>query len=102
MHTLFANSNSVIHNIVAENYNSRTYKHNFVASLSEHECPPDGGESKINEDVGEEIICSPIRVSPDRDRDRSRRSRESGSKVPIDGKLSVKERLYVSRQMIGL
>ena len=45
-----------------------------------------------------EKISSPICVSPRREK--SRRIRED--KTPFDGKLSVKERLYVSRQTIGL
>lgn len=47
----------------------------------------------------EEKINSPICVSPHRDE--SSRSRED-NKTPFDGKLSVKERLYVSRHTIGL
>ena len=48
------------------------------------------------ENMEKDKISSPICVSPRRDK--SRRS----NKTPIDGKLSVKERLYVSRQTIGL
>ena len=47
----------------------------------------------------EEKINSPICVSPHRDK--SSRNRED-DKTPFDGKLSVKERLYVSRHTIGL
>ena len=49
-----------------------------------------------------EKISSPIRVSPDRERDPTRRGRESSSKTSNDRKLSIKDRLYVSRQTIGL
>ena len=47
----------------------------------------------------EEKINSPICVSPHRDK--LSRNRED-DETPFDGKLSVKERLYVSRHTIGL
>ena len=73
------------------------FHHLFVHS--DHECSPSDEESKFEEGEEVEKISSPIRVSPERERDRSRRGRESG--VSSDGKLSVKARLYVSKQTIG-
>lgn len=57
--------------------------------------PLRGEEGELDEET-EEKISSPIRVSPDRAKQRTKRSRES------DRKLSVKDRLYVSRQTIGM
>lgn len=69
----------------------------------EHGCAPCGVESEVgSESGGEEKISSPIRVSPERERSRSRVTRDGSGKMSLDGKLSVKERLYVSRQTIGL
>ena len=70
----------------------------------DHECSPSASdeETKFEEEEAVEKISSPIRVSPDRERDRSRRGRESSGKRSSDGKLSVKDRLYVSKQTIGL
>ena len=75
---------------------SRIYIY-YSCSL-EHECPPSEDEGQVDEAEEEEKINSPIRVSPDRVRSKSK---EVSSNKSLDGKLSVKERLYVSRQTIG-
>ena len=83
---------TVLETIVAVVIDIRHFSLFFL--FIEHHCP------SSEENGREETINSPIRVSPQRDK--SRRSKEDSHKTSFDRKLSVKERLYVSRQTIGL
>lgn len=64
-----------------------------ITPFIEHDCP------LSEENKKEEMISSPICISPQQDK--SRRIRDDNRNAPFDGKLSVKERLYVSRKTIG-
>jgi hypothetical protein len=63
-----------------------------------------GGEEEASgdgEDKGDVHISSPIRVSPDRKKSRVKCSPRQKEQEKDETKLSVKERLYVSRNAIG-
>lgn len=72
-----------------------------MSSSSKPLVSPEDISSDSNSDKEGVAISSPIRVTPDRDR-----SRKGGRRRGKDGrgggkKLSVKERLFVSRKTIG-
>ena len=63
----------------------------------------DGGTAgEDEENKGQVHISSPIRVSPDRKKSRGKCSPHKNEQGKREKKLSVKERLYVSKNTIGL